>query len=413
MIIRISLFSFVLLASFEASSAVNLKASFEAAKKNMESIKRADSVVDQANELKIRAKSAVLPTITAQGTYTKIDRPTAAGSSPFLLLEQHSASLKLVQPLIKGGALAAYDYSKDNFLLAKFQRDATELNLYQLVINSFYNLQIAQVDVKNVQELLKFSRERVKEIRDRAGIGRSRRSEVVEAEAQLMIAESQYQQTLITLDETKRAYAFYTGFDPDKIDLKDDEPKFSGTLSEYLKKVQDRPDIQASRQDARLADRQVSIAKGGHYPSLDFIGNYYLSRTGVLDSSDWDVGLALSIPLYEGGSVSAAVKEAAHGRRIAELQYAENLRAAERDIAFNYQSIVQLKSQLKALKEALAKSQEAYRLIQQDYKLGLVTNLDVLQSLNTFIETKRSHAKLQYITHSQIKNLEASVGVLP
>lgn len=407
------LFSCSILISLEAVAAVNLKASFEAARKNMESIKRADSVVDQANELKSKAKSAILPTITALGSYTKIDKPKGAGSSPFLLLEQRSASLKLVQPIIKGGALSAYDYSKDNFLLAKFQRDATELNLYELVINSFYNLQIAQTDVKNVQELLKYSKERVKEIRDRAQIGRSRRSEVVEAEAQLMIAESQYQQTLIALDEAKRLFNFYTGIDPEKNELKDEDPKFAGTLSEYLQKIQDRPDIQASRQDARLADRQVSIAKGGHYPSLDFIGNYYLTRTGVLSTSDWDVGFALSIPLYEGGSVSADVREATHGRRIAELQYKENLRAAERNVSFNYQSIIQLQSQLKILKEALSKSQEAYRLIQQDYKLGLVTNLDVLQSLNTFIETKRSYAKLQYVTHSQIKNLEASVGVLP
>src|SRR5690606_30111772 len=100
-----------------------------------------------------------------------------------------------------------------------------------------------------------------------------------------------------------------------------------------------------------------SIAKGGHYPSLDFVGNYYLSRTGVLESSDWDVGFALSIPLYEGGSVSSSVREAAQGKRIAELQYSENLRAAERDVAFNYQSIIQLQKQLKVLSQGLSKSQ--------------------------------------------------------
>lgn len=413
MMIRYSSFVVLMLVSSQVYSAINLKTSFESARKNMESIKRADAQINQAEELKQRAKSAILPNISAVGTYTKLDKPTAAVSSAFILTEQHSAAIRLVQPLLKGGSLAAYDLSKDNILLAKFQKDATEVNLYQLVINSFYNLNIARVDVKNVEELLKYSRERVKEIRDRTNIGRSRRGELVEAEAQLLIAESQYQQTLINLDEAQRTFHFYTGLDSTTAVLQEPNPKFSGALSEYIMKVQNRPDIQASRQDTKLAERQVSIAKGGHYPSVDLVGNYYLSRTGVLDSADWDVGVAVVIPLYEGGSVNSAVREASEGKRISVLQYAETLRAAERDVAFNYQSIIQLQNQLKTLKLALNKAEEAYTLSRKDYKLGLVTNLDVLQSLNTFIETKRSHAKLTYVTHSQIKNLEAAIGVLP
>src|SRR5690606_4181152 len=129
------------------------------------------------------------------------------------------------------------------------------------------------------------------------------------------------QQTLINLDEAQRTFHFYTGLDSTTAVLQEPNPKFSGALSEYIMKVQNRPDIQASRQDTKLAERQVSIAKGGHYPSVDLVGNYYLSRTGVLDSADWDVGVAVVIPLYEGGSVNSAVREASEGKRISVLQY--------------------------------------------------------------------------------------------
>lgn len=406
-------FIFFSLFAGQSKAAITLKESFEAARMNMESIKRAESVVNISEEQKIRARAAVLPTINGVGSYTKIDPPAAAGASPFLLTRQYSAGIRLNQPLYRGGSVSAYQLAKENILLAKFQKEATEINLYQLVINAYYNLNIAQIDVKNVQELTKFSRDRVKEIRDRSSIGRSRKGELVEAEAQLFKAESQYQQSLISLQEAETSFEFYTKMKPGEIIVPAESPQVSASLEEYLIKVRSRPDILATRQQVRVAERQVSIAKGGHSPSVDLTGNYYFDRTGILSTSEWDVGVAVVIPLYQGGGVSAGVREAAEAKRISELTSSETQRAAERDLAINYRNLELLQEQIKFLKGALNKAEEAYRLNKKDYQYGLVTNIDVLQTLNTFIETKRSYYSLVAIAHLNYKNLEASTGVLP
>lgn len=399
--------------SASANAALTLKDSFEAARRNMETIKRAESVVTQSEEQKNRARAAVLPTIAGVGSYTRIDPPNAAGASPFLLTKQYSAALRLTQPIIRGGTIAAYQLAKENILLAKFQKEATELSLYQLVISAYYNLNIAQTDKKNVEELLNFSRERVKELRERTKIGRSRRGELVEAEAQFSTAESQYQQTLISLQQAERNFTFYTNLQASEIGILPEIPEIRTSVNEYIQKVRSRPDIMANLQRTRIAEKQVSISKGSHYPSVDLTSNYYFDRTGILASSDWDVGLAVVVPLFQGGGVQASVREAVEGKRIAELTNMEAVRTAERDIAINYQNLQQLQIQLKSLKEAMAKSEEAYRLNKKDYQYGLVTNLDVLQSLNVFIETKRSYNTLVSLTHLNYKNLEASTGVLP
>lgn len=394
--------------------AMSLKESFEAARANMETIKRAESVVNQSKEQKDRARAAVLPTISGVGSYTKLDPPQVNGTrSPFLLTRQYSYALRLSQPILRGGTLSAYQLAEENVLLAQYQKDATELNLYQLVINSYYNLAIAQMDVKNVEEYLRYSRERVKEIKERTVIGRSRKGELVEAEAQQHIAESQYQQTLIALQQAERNFAFYTKKEPGEIILDKDVPKISRTVEEFLQKARTRADLMASRQETIVADKKIQVAKGGHYPQLDFTSNYYIDRTGILATSDWDIGLAVVIPLYQGGSVQASVREAVEGKRIAELKNAEASRTAERDILINYQNIQIIQLQLKSLKEALKKSEEVYRLNKKDYGFGLVTNLDVLQSLNVYIETKRAYDNLVSLAHLNIKNLEALTGVLP
>lgn len=408
-----SFFFLSFLLSGSSFAAITLKQSFEAARLNMESIKRADSTITVSEEQKNRARAAVLPTIAGVGTYTRIDQPSAAGTSPFLLTRQYSYALRLSQPLLRGGTVSAYQLAKENILLSRYQKDATEINLYQLVIQAFYNLNIAQIDKSNVEELLKYSRERVSEIRERTKIGRSRKGELIEAEAQLLTAESQFQQTLITLQQAERTYEFYTQIKSEDIGTLPDLPEIKGTVEDYIAKVRTRPDILASEQQTRVAQQQISIAKGGHFPSVDLTSNYYFDRTGILATSDWDVGLAVNIPLFQGGSVSAAVREAVEGKRIAELNNSERIRTAERDIAINFQNLQQLQIQLKSLKQALAKAEEAYRLNKKDYTYGLVTNLDVLQSLNVFIETKRSYNSLVGIAHLNLKNLEASTGVLP
>jgi outer membrane protein len=410
---KLGLIFFSCLVSVGAEAALSLKDSFEAARLNMETIKRAEAQLSQSEEQKNRARAAVLPTISGVGSYTKIDPPAAAGANPFLLTRQYSAAIRLSQPLLRGGTVSAYQLAKENILLARYQKDATEINLYQLVINSYYNLVIAQMDVKNVEELLKFSKERVKEIRERTTIGRSRKGELVEAEAQLHIAESQYQQTLITLQQAEKNFEFLTNKKAEGLVIDKIVPELRSPVEEYLSKIKGRPDILAAHQESKVAGKQIDIAKGAHYPQVDLTSNYYIDRTGILATSEWDVGFAVVIPLFQGGGVQASVREAVEGKRIAELRSSEVERAAQRDLAINYHNVLKIQEQLKSLKEALKKSEEVYRLNQKDYRFGLVTNLDVLQSLNVFIETKRSYDSLLSIAQLNLKNLEALTGVLP
>lgn len=189
-------------------------------------------------------------------------------------------------------------------------------------------------------------------------------------------------------------------------------PRKLDTLSSYLDKLKMRPDIKARLQEVRVADKQIAVSKGGHYPSVDLVSNYYLDRTGVLQTSEWDVAVQVSVPIFQGGAVDAQVKESVAAKRVAELNADETVRAA-RDLVILYQNYHQMQSQLETMSSALKKAEEAYQLNLKDYRFGQVTNLEVLQTLNLFIETKRSFNNLLTLAHMTYKNIEASIGVLP
>lgn len=395
-------------------SAVSLKEAFEGARSNMENLKRSEALIEAAEDRKTRARGFMLPTLRGVGNETRIDQPASTGvNRAFILTRQYSAGLRLEQPIFRGGIKGAYDFAKEDILLTEFQKNATELNLYQLVINSYFNLMMARFDAVNLKELMKLSEDRVKELRSRTNVGRSRKGELVQAEAQLLTAQTQLKQGDINLIEAERSFEYFTGIKATELAPLTLMPSDPGTLSVHLEKLKKRPDIQAALQQVKLRDTQVTIAKGAHYPSLDFVGNYYFDRTGVLQTSEWDAAVQVSVPIFEGGRTQATVREAVENRKVAELESRQAIRAAERDLTIIYQNFIASVSQLSTMKSALKKAEEGYRLNLRDYSYGQATNLDVLQSLNLYIETKRSYDSLQAGAHMLYKNLEASTGVLP
>lgn len=397
-----------------AHGAVSLKDAFQSARINMESLKRATTEITRREELRNQARGAVLPTISGVGNYTRIDRPTAANvNRAFVLTKQYSAAIRMQQTLIRGGVYENYQLRQEDVLLAEFQKNATELSLYQLVISSYFNLYNAKIDLKSLEELLKYSHERVKELSSRAKVGRSRKGELVQAEAQLLTAESQHRNGLMSLHEAEKNFEFYTKIKSENLADLPNLPKELPKLTELLDKMKKRPDLMARLQEVQVADKRVGVAKGGHYPTVDLVGNYYIDRTGVLATSEWDLGVQVSIPFFQGGVVAAQVRESVEAKRIAELNSFENIRASERDLAVLYQNYLQIQEQLKTLREALKKAEEAWKLSLQDYRFGQITNLDVIQTMNLYIETKRSFNNLLVLAHMTHKNLEAGIGVLP
>jgi outer membrane protein TolC len=75
-----------------------------------------------------------------------------------------------------------------------------------------------------------------------------------------------------------------------------------------------------------------------------------------------------------------------------------------------YQRLVSELDQLKTLKRASELAEQNYRAQNADYRLGLVTNLEVIQSLNSLQETKRVHDRTYFDAWATLAALEAASG---
>ncbi|MDH4133774.1 MAG: TolC family protein, partial [Gammaproteobacteria bacterium] len=182
-------------------------------------------------------------------------------------------------------------------------------------------------------------------------------------------------------------------------------------IERYTANIETRPDVQSSQKRLAAARDNVKIAEGAHLPSLDLNGNYYFERPGYLNEIKWDVQLALTVPLFAGGSTQSKVREAASQASQAELSSSQARRQAEQEIRSLYESVTFGLSQLAALEKATEAARKSYEAQRREYQYGLVTNLDVLQALTTFQQNQRALDRARFTVKFDYQRLQAAAGM--
>lgn len=394
-----------------AAEALTLDEYFAAALKRSETVATQIELIRQAEEHYTQANSALRPSVNGVASYTRQD-PIPAGelSTSTSPNRQSLAKLTATQPLFRGFREFAALRQTQALLGAQDQdyRNA-RTQLFKDVVQNFYTVLSIEQDLKNFSEEINQNIDREKELNGRVRIGRSRIGEVLSVQSTISTLRAQVEQLQGQLSAAREAFAFLSGLAPTTL-LRDTEnlPVNLEPLDDYLARLELRPDVIASRQRLSAAQENTKVARGAHLPSLDLNANRYLERTGNLKDSNWDVGIALTVPIYAGGLLQSKVSEAVSQRTQAELNASQVRRQAEQEIRSTYQSVVFDRSQLDALEKATESARKNYEAQRRDYRLGLVTNLDVLQALTAFQQNQLALDRARYTTKLDYLKLQAA-----
>jgi outer membrane protein len=385
---------------------------FNAALNRSEVVASQAESIRQAEEHYKQATSTLLPTVNGVASYTwqeplSVSTPT---TSTNFLSYQPLAKLTATQPLFRGfrefAALrqteALVSAQNDDYLNARIQ-------LFRDVVQSFYNVLAIEQDLRNYDAEIQQGLERIEELNARVRIGRSRISEVLTVQSSIDALRAQVEFLKGQLKVARETFAFLSGLDS-ATTLNDTEPLPDKLepVEFYLGRIPLRPDMKASQKRLAAARENVSVARGAHLPSVDLNGNYYLDRPGALKDINWDVQIALTVPIYAGGLLNSKTREALSQSNQAELTESQVSRQAEQEIRSLYQSVVHDLAQLAALQKATDAARANYTAQQRDYRLGLVTNLDVLQALTASQEDQRALDRVRYTVKLDYQTLQAS-----
>jgi outer membrane protein len=379
--------------STSTATPITLGDAYRLALARSETLAQSSAAVAQALAQVDQLVSSVLPHLAVTGTETFQQNPNA-GISSIDRTQTPQFQLQLTQPIFSGlREFLAYKAGKRTAEAAAFDERRAEQALYRDVAQSYFDLLRLRNESSIRQQIIQSTEDRIKQLQHWMQIGRSRRSE-------LLAAESQLAQTLADIEiaagqerVAQELLKFLTGLDEDLAPA-ETEAGTTDPLGSYLGRALTRSDVEATRRRYDVSKLNTDIAKRQRWPTVSFTGDYYLVRTGFLQNTKYDGIFTASLPIWDFGAITSQVRQNQALERSASEAVSLAERTAAREVRSAYASVESAGRAVTALKKAEEAAKGNLDAQNEDYRNGLVTNLDVLNSIST-LESTRLNLNLQ------------------
>jgi len=394
--------------------ALTLSDCYELALKQSETIAIDAEVIKETEAHFLEAMGTLLPHVSFLSTDNQEEKKTSGGGGSGLqsLTPSKSSQRQFVftQKLFSGfKEFAAIAGSRSERGQRENEKKRAEQLLLVDVAGAFYLVMEERDDIRTLQRIKGILMSRIKDLRQREALGRSRTSEVVNAKAQLFAVEAEIELVKSQESVARDLLEFLVGKPVGELSNSSDHfPALNGE-DYYVSKAEHRFDVNATRCAWELAEKNIIVATSGFLPSVSAQANYYTQRTGFDKDVNWDAALTVNVPVFEGTETLGQVKEAMAQARVSELTYMRTKRLATQEIRDSFTQFKNSVSQYRALKKALNAAEANYYLQKQDYQYSLVNNLDVLQAIQTMQDTRRNYIHTLYQTKRLYWRLLASV----
>jgi len=278
------------------------------------------------------------------------------------------------------------------------------------VANAFYLLIETREDQRALERIRMALRGRIDELRPRERLGRSRPSEVVNAKAQLYTVESMIEVVKNQQTLSRQLLEFLVGVPVRDLVDPYDIPSALQDVGYYVMKSDYRPDVQAAKYAALVAKQESRIVDSDFLPTAYVDVNGYTQRTGFNKGVDWDVTLRVDVPIFDGGLTVGRSQEFALKADQRDLEFKRLRRRAPYDIKDAYASLWTALQIHDSLRKAYTTARLNYYLQKKDYLRSLVSNLDVLASIQTLQDAQRNYIHALYEAKRLYWRLRVAVG---
>lgn len=349
-------------------------------------------------------RAAGRPSITADGQYLEFVKQSSDSSlSPSRAL---NGQLNLGVPIYSGGAVRnGIRGAEARVDAGRADLRATESDIFTQTVAAYMDVLRAQAIVGLQANLVDVLSVNLQATSDRFEIGDLTRTDVAQSQARLALAQSDFRTAQANLIGARETYTQLTGLAPRDLQPPPPLPGFPASV-EAAEDValEQNPDIIAAKERARAAGFDVDVAGAGRLPRVSvFAGGTYSDYLGSLrsggtvplaqSSTDAQVGVQLSLPLFQGG-LPAAQRRQAQAREAASL---EQVIAAERFVIAqvraawsSWQAATAVIVSAQSAVDAAALSLEG---VTAENSIGNRTILDVLNA-----EQELLNARVQLVT---------------
>ncbi|MBR4480796.1 MAG: TolC family protein [Prevotella sp.] len=223
---------------------------------------------------------------------------------------------------------------------------------------------------------------------------------IVEAQSQLLNYKLQLKQLLEITDETS--------FDVAVPEISDERilAEIPSLQSVYEAALLSRPEIERSQLAVRSSDVSLNIAKAGWMPNVNLTGGVSTS-TNSLSGSGWgsqfksnvntQLGVGVSVPVYDGRSTKTAVNKAKIQQLQAQLDLQDQQKTLYTDIQQYWLNAMTNQQKYKAASSSVESAKQSYDLLSEQFRLGLKNIVELMTGKDNLLSAQQNQLQSKYL----------------
>lgn len=412
----------VLAGAAAPASAMSLGEALQRAVEHDPTVSSSLALYDAEKEAGELDRGTLRPVLSASGKYdyarTESDGVFGAATDKY---GAWSAQVEARQPLFRLDWFARGDRAEARDTLAEINQADRKQQLLIRVADRYFGVLTAQDQVAQAGAEAKAVRESLEDTRKRYEVELVPGTDLKEAQARDDLAQARLLSARRALENARDALDEITANGrvalpqlPQKVQFAPLQP---AQAADWVKAAREHsPRIAQARQNVVVADADRRSRVSDAAPTLDLV-----ATAGRDDSSDYmfgqsvddaRVGVRLNVPLYAGGAVLAAKRQAAANLRFAQSELNRTTLETERQTRQLFNQVQTAYVEADAYDRALGSALAAQQATRAGYEAGTRTITDVLDAQSRVVQARLDYNNTRYSLLLSLLQLKETVGGL-
>jgi len=372
------------------------------------------------------ARSAYYPQVSATASFDKINPVPGTVSAPLGLRErfnQYQGSINLNQTIYDfGKTSSSVDVSKLNLVSSRFDLSTSQDVLILAVKQAYYGVLQAKRNRDVAADVIKQFQLHLDQAQGFYDVGTKAKIDVIKAEVDLsnaklslINAENALKIARVTLNTAMGVP------DPPEYTIEDSLSfhQYAVTLQEATARAfENRPDLQSLIAKRQAAEANINFAKSGYYPVLSGNASYLTGAQDIPPSEltqggldrGWDIGVAITIPLFSGFLTSHQVAEAKSSLYVLRANEETLRQQILLDIRQAYLNLQAAEASISTADLALKQAKENLDLANGRYTAGVGSPIEVSDAFATYVTAQATYTGSLYNYKIAQASIEKAMG---
>jgi outer membrane protein len=369
----------------------------------------------QLDETYVQARSGFRPIVSASSSIGWSQTPALVGPG-YTSRGSTGVTLSASQPLYSGGRTAgAVDAAEATVLAGRQNLRGVEQTVLQSVIQAFQDVMRDQQIVGIRQASVTVLGNQLDETRARLEVGLLTRTDVARAEAELAAARGLLSAALAQLQISRSSYATAVGQNPGELAQPGLLPGLPATVDDAFRIAEaENPTLRRAQISEQASRYRVSQVRAQRNPSVALTSS--LGYTGTVDPLD--LGHAVTVagvitqPLFTGGAISSQIRAALEQNNSDRILIEQARRVTVQSVGLAWNQMQAALAGVVSNREQVRAATVAFEGVQEQFRVGLSTTLDVLLTQETLRSAQLSLVQAEHDVYVAQGTLLSAMGRL-